>query len=82
MLISGYLQPIPDLRLQVPEGLNELNVAEAQSFADKPTIISFFKAWDSMGAFSNFSPHPIIVQNSEGEEVQWTSVEHYYQVCM
>eukprot|EP00250_Pteridium_aquilinum_P010102 c19156_g1_i2 orf=324-1787(-) len=79
MLITGYLQPIPDLRLRIPEGLNELSSAEAASFVEEPTVISFYKAWDAMGALSNFSPHAITVSNSEGEEVQWTSVEHYYQ---
>ncbi|KAI5068159.1 hypothetical protein GOP47_0016504 [Adiantum capillus-veneris] len=79
MLITGYLQPIPDLRLQVPDGLDELSATEAASFEEKPTIICFYKAWDAMGAFSNFSPHAIDIGNSEGGAVQWTSVEHYYQ---
>lgn len=79
MLITGYLQPIPDPRLQTPAGWDELSNSEAQSFSEKPTIISFYKAWDVLGALSNFSPHPITVPNSKGKDVQWTSVEHYYQ---
>lgn len=79
MLITGYLQPIPDLKLQVPEGLDELSPAEAASFAEKPILITFYKAWDAMGVFSNFSPHTIDIMSSDGEDVQWTSVEHYYQ---
>lgn len=79
MLISGYLQQVPDLSIQVPEGLKELNVTEAALFTVKPTIISFYKSWDPMGSLSNFSPHSVILPNSEGEKVKWKSVEHYYQ---
>ncbi|KAH7278822.1 hypothetical protein KP509_38G057400 [Ceratopteris richardii] len=78
MLISGFLQPIPDLQLSVPDGLDELSVQEAESFTEKPTVISFYKAWDPMGALSNFSPHPIEFMN-EGVLEHWPGVEHYYQ---
>ena len=36
--------------------------------------IYFYKADAPYGCFSNFSPHPI-----EMEEVHWSTVEHYYQ---
>ena len=78
MLITGYLQPIPDS--VVPAGIDELDASETASFSDKQSIISFYKSWNVLGAFSNFSPHPITVTDSDGNHVLWTSVEHYYQV--
>lgn len=79
MLISGFLQPIPDLMPVIP--------SEDETFAIDPTvtpyepsIIYFYKTWDPYGAFSNFSPHPIQMPDVNGDYVTWSSVEHYYQV--
>lgn len=79
MLISGYLQPIPDLTPTIP--------SEDETFAIDPTvspfessIIFFYKTWDPFGAFSNFSPHPILMPDEDGNYATWSSVEHYYQV--
>lgn len=78
MLISGFLQPIPDLIPVIP--------SEDETFAIDPTvtpyepsIIYFYKTWDPYGAFSNFSPHPIQMPDVNGDYVTWSSVEHYYQ---
>ncbi|KAJ4721528.1 Riboflavin biosynthesis protein PYRR chloroplastic [Melia azedarach] len=78
MLISGFLQPIPDLIPVIP--------SEDETFAIDPTvspyessIIYFYKTWDPYGAFSNFSPHPIQMPNVDGDYVTWSTVEHYYQ---
>ncbi|ESR41840.1 Riboflavin biosynthesis protein PYRR [Citrus sinensis] len=78
MLISGFLQPIPDLMPVIP--------SEDETFAIDPTvtpyepsIIYFYKTWDPYGAFSNFSPHPIQMPDVNGDYVTWSSVEHYYQ---
>ncbi|MBA0852806.1 hypothetical protein Goshw_010016 [Gossypium schwendimanii] len=78
MLISGFLQPIPDLTPTIP--------SEDETFAIDPTvapfetsIIFFYKTWDLYGAFSNFSPHPIQMPDEDGNYVTWISVEHYYQ---
>lgn len=79
MLISGFLQPMPDLAPVIP--------SEDETFAIDPTvnpyessIIFFYKAWDPYGAFSNFSPHPIQMPDGNGDYATWPSVEHYYQV--
>ncbi|GKV40193.1 hypothetical protein SLEP1_g47861 [Rubroshorea leprosula] len=78
MLISGFLQPIPDLTPIIP--------SEDETFAIDPTvtpyessIIFFYKTWDPYGAFSNFSPHPIQMPDDNGKYATWPSVEHYYQ---
>ncbi|XVF30283.1 hypothetical protein REPUB_Repub16aG0043500 [Reevesia pubescens] len=78
MLISGFLQPVPDLTPTIP--------SEDETFAIDPTvtpfessIIFFYKTWDLYGAFSNFSPHPIQMLDEDGNYVTWSSVEHYYQ---
>ncbi|GLT51835.1 hypothetical protein SLA2020_252160 [Shorea laevis] len=78
MLISGFLQPIPDLTPIIP--------SEDETFAIDPTvtpyessIIFFYKTWDPYGAFSNFSPHPIQMPDDNGNYATWPSVEHYYQ---
>ena len=36
--------------------------------------IYFYKVYDEYGCFSNFSPHPIYIQDT-----YWSTVEHYYQ---
>lgn len=78
MLISGFLQPVPDLVPVIP--------SEDETFAIDPSItpydskiIFFYKTWDPYGAFSNFSPHPIQMPDGSGSYVTWSSVEHYYQ---
>nr|ATG70684.1 photosensitive 1 [Callitropsis nootkatensis] len=78
MLISGYLHPIPDLMPIIPA--MEASAPELMlSASDGPNIISFYKAWNAYGAFSNFSPHPIKMISKRGDYVTWKSVEHYYQ---
>lgn len=78
MLISGFLQPVPDLVPVIP--------SEDETFAIDPSItpyesriIFFYKTWDPYGAFSNFSPHPIQMPDGSGAYATWSSVEHYYQ---
>ncbi|XP_078434792.1 cytidine/deoxycytidylate deaminase family protein [Wolffia australiana] len=74
MLISGFLHPIPDLSPVIPSADN---VVVTDSY--DVNIISFYKTWDSYGAFSNFSPHPIQMPDENGNDLTWPSVEHYYQ---
>lgn len=78
ILVSGFLQPIPDLTPAIP--------SVEETFAIDPTvsphdssIIFFYKTWDPYGAFSNFSPHPIRMSDDTGGYETWLSVEHYYQ---
>ncbi|WCJ21981.1 Riboflavin biosynthesis protein PYRR chloroplastic [Euphorbia peplus] len=78
MLISGFLQPMPELTPVIP--------SEDETFAIDPTVtpyessvIFFYKTWDPYGAFSNFSPHPIQMLDDNGNYVTWSSVEHFYQ---
>ncbi|XP_065875773.1 riboflavin biosynthesis protein PYRR, chloroplastic [Euphorbia lathyris] len=78
MLISGFLQPMPELTPIIP--------SEDETFAIDPTVtpydtsvIFFYKTWDPYGAFSNFSPHPIQMLDDNGDYVTWSSVEHFYQ---
>ncbi|KAK7243238.1 hypothetical protein RIF29_38029 [Crotalaria pallida] len=78
MLISGFLQPIPDMVPIIPS-LNETVAMDPTISPYEPRIIFFYKAWDPYGAFSNFSPHPIQMPDENGDYVTWLSVEHYYQ---
>uniref|UniRef100_A0A1J3D6B3 Riboflavin biosynthesis protein PYRR, chloroplastic n=2 Tax=Noccaea caerulescens TaxID=107243 RepID=A0A1J3D6B3_NOCCA len=81
MLVSGFLQPIPDLLPVIP--------SEEATFEIDPSvnpfessIIFFYKTWDLYGSFSNFSPHAIRMPcgGEENDEYMiWPSVEHYYQ---
>lgn len=60
--MTGYLSDLATL-------------ASAPSNRSKSSdVVSFFKAWDSNGILSNFSPHPISV----GGEV-YATIEHWYQ---
>lgn len=79
MLISGYLQPIPDLFPMIPSA-NEIPSIDPTLSPYETNIISFYKTWDPFGAFSNFSAHPIEMPCENGERTVWPSVEHYYQV--
>ncbi|KAM0059268.1 putative riboflavin biosynthesis protein RibD [Helianthus debilis subsp. tardiflorus] len=78
MLISGYLQPIPDMRPVIPSVDETSAIDPSLSPYDSP-IIFFYKTWDSYGSFSNFSHHPIRLPDENGDYVTWSSVEHYYQ---
>lgn len=78
MLVSGFLQPVPDLLPVIP--------SEDATFEIDPSvnpfessIIFFYKTWDLYGSFSNFSPHPIRMPYGDDYRT-WSSVEHYYQV--
>ncbi|KAF4360218.1 hypothetical protein F8388_016750 [Cannabis sativa] len=78
MLISGFLQPIPDVTPVIPS-VEETYAIDQTVTPYESKIISFYKTWDLYGAFSNFSPHPIQMPDDNGGYVSWSSVEHYYQ---
>ncbi|KAL1813368.1 riboflavin biosynthesis protein PYRR, chloroplastic [Daucus carota subsp. sativus] len=78
MLISGFLQPVPDLSPSVPL-MDETSAIDPSISPYDPSVIFFYKAWDPYGAFSNFSHHPIHVPDDNGDYITWSSVEHYYQ---
>ncbi|KAL6970726.1 hypothetical protein U1Q18_030418 [Sarracenia purpurea var. burkii] len=78
MLISGFLQPIPDLTPLIPS-VEETSVIDPTVTPYESSIIFFYKTWDRYGAFSNFSPHAIRMTDESGNYVTWPSVEHYYQ---
>ncbi|KAJ3675686.1 hypothetical protein LUZ60_004728 [Juncus effusus] len=82
MLISGYLQPIPDLSPTIPSA-DEISTVDPSLSPYETNIISFYKTWDPFGSFSNFSPHPIQmdceINGEEKKKVVWPTVEHYYQ---
>ncbi|XP_031481381.1 riboflavin biosynthesis protein PYRR, chloroplastic [Nymphaea colorata] len=78
MLISGHLQPIPDLTPIIPS-VDEMSVLDPTLAPYEANIIFFYKTWDPYGAFSNFSPHPLHMPDESGEYFTWSSVEHYYQ---
>ncbi|XP_027353545.1 riboflavin biosynthesis protein PYRR, chloroplastic isoform X2 [Abrus precatorius] len=78
MLISGFLQPLPDIVPVIPS-LDETFVVDPTVSPYESSIIFFYKTWDPYGALSNFSPHPIKMPDENSEYVTWSSVEHYYQ---
>lgn len=78
MLISGFLQPIPDLTPVIPS-VDETSEIDPTVTPYESRIIFFYKTWDLYGAFSNFSPHPIKMLDVNGDYSTWLSVEHYYQ---
>ncbi|MDR0229221.1 MAG: NADAR family protein [Flavobacteriaceae bacterium] len=41
---------------------------------NKMKVIKFYKVNEPFGCFSNFSPHPIFINNE-----RWNTVEHYFQ---
>lgn len=79
ILISGFLQPIPDLSPVIPSADKTLAIDPKVSPYDAD-IIFFYKTWDPYGALSNFSPHPLQMTNEDGNTNTWSTVEHYYQV--
>ncbi|RYR60940.1 hypothetical protein Ahy_A04g018028 isoform C [Arachis hypogaea] len=78
MLISGFLQPLPDILPTIPS-LDETYAVDPTVSPYESSIIFFYKTWDPYGALSNFSPHPIQMPDENGDNVTWLSVEHYYQ---
>lgn len=78
MLISGFLQPVPDLTPIIPS-VEETSAIDPTVTPYESSIIFFYKTWDPYGAFSNFSPHAIQMTDESGNSVSWPSVEHYYQ---
>ncbi|KAA8536651.1 hypothetical protein F0562_029129 [Nyssa sinensis] len=78
MLISGYLQPVPDMTPVIPS-VDETSEIDPTVSPYESSIIFFYKTWDPYGAFSNFSPHPIRMPDENGDYLTWSSVEHYYQ---
>lgn len=80
MLISGFLQPVPDLTPIIPS-VEETCAVDPNVSPYESNIIFFYKTWDRYGAFSNFSPHPVQMLDENGDYTTWSSVEHYYQVA-
>ncbi|KAF8033693.1 hypothetical protein BT93_C0073 [Corymbia citriodora subsp. variegata] len=78
MLVSGFLQPIPDLTPVIPSA-DETSAIDPTVTPYDSSIIFFYKTWDPYGAFSNFSPHPIQMRDENGNYATWSTVEHYYQ---
>ncbi|KAG5549695.1 hypothetical protein RHGRI_014857 [Rhododendron griersonianum] len=78
MLISGFLQPVPDLTPVIPS-VEETSAIDPTVTPYESSIIFFYKTWDPYGAFSNFSPHAIQMTDESGNYLSWPSVEHYYQ---
>ncbi|XP_043688654.1 riboflavin biosynthesis protein PYRR, chloroplastic isoform X2 [Telopea speciosissima] len=78
MLISGFLQPIPELTPIIPS-VGEISSIDLTVTPYEANIIFFYKTWDPYGAFSNFSPHPLRLPDENGNYQTWPSVEHYYQ---
>lgn len=79
MLVSGFLQPVPDLTPVIPS-VDETSAIDPTVSPYEASIIFFYKTWDPYGAFSNFSLHPIQLPDENGDYYSWPSVEHYYQV--
>ncbi|KAM7528693.1 hypothetical protein LguiB_032103 [Lonicera macranthoides] len=78
MLVSGFLQPVPDLTPTIPS-VGETSAIDPTVSPYESNIIFFYKTWDPYGAFSNFSTHPIQMPDENGDYFSWSSVEHYYQ---
>ncbi|XP_031260870.1 riboflavin biosynthesis protein PYRR, chloroplastic isoform X2 [Pistacia vera] len=78
MLVSGFLQPVPDLTPVIPS-VDETFAIDPSVTPYESSIISFYKTWDPYGSFSNFSPHPIQMPDNGVDYVTWSGVEHYYQ---
>ncbi|KAJ4961111.1 hypothetical protein NE237_021021 [Protea cynaroides] len=78
ILISGFLQPIPELTPIIPS-VDEISSIDPTVIPYEANIIFFYKTWDPYGCFSNFSPHPLRMPDENGKYQTWPSVEHYYQ---
>ncbi|XP_010426181.1 PREDICTED: riboflavin biosynthesis protein PYRR, chloroplastic [Camelina sativa] len=80
MLVTGFLQPIPDLIPVIPSEDATVEIDPSVNPFES-SIIFFYKTWDLYGSFSNFSPHPIRMPCGEENDdyMTWPSVEHYYQ---
>ncbi|WOL12813.1 riboflavin biosynthesis protein PYRR, chloroplastic isoform X1 [Canna indica] len=78
MLVSGFLQPIPDLSPTIPSS-DEISALDPTVSPFDTKIISFYKTWERYGSFSNYSPHPIQMPDENGNYMTWSTVEHYYQ---
>ncbi|THU49260.1 hypothetical protein C4D60_Mb06t07680 [Musa balbisiana] len=78
ILVSGFLQPIPDLSPVIPSS-DKISVLDPTVSPFDTKIISFYKTWDPYGAFSNYSPHPIQMPDENGNNLTWSTMEHYYQ---
>ncbi|XP_021314969.1 riboflavin biosynthesis protein PYRR, chloroplastic isoform X1 [Sorghum bicolor] len=78
MLMSGFIEPIPDLSPVIPS-VEEIPSVDPEVSPYEANIISFYKTWDIFGAFSNFSPHPIHMPDENGDYFTWPTVEYYYQ---
>ncbi|KAK4741644.1 hypothetical protein SAY87_025232 [Trapa incisa] len=78
ILISGFLQPIPDLKPVIPS-FDETAAIDPTINPYEPDIIYFHRTWEPYGVFSNFSPHPIQMPDNEGKYETWSTAEHFYQ---
>ncbi|KAL5058637.1 hypothetical protein RYX36_030241 [Vicia faba] len=78
-LVSGFLQPILNMAPTIPSPEETFVVDPTVSPYESNTIF-FYVSWDTYGALSNFSPHPIQMPDENGDSVTWLSVEHYYQI--
>ncbi|KAI0524558.1 hypothetical protein KFK09_003932 [Dendrobium nobile] len=78
ILVSGFLHPIPDLSPVIPS-IHETAALDPTVSPYESKIIFFYKTWDPFGAFSNFSPHSIIMPDETGVPCIWPTVEHFYQ---
>lgn len=78
LLVSGFLQPVPDLTPVIPSK-DETSAIDPTVSPYESNIIFFYKTWDPYGAFSNFSLHPIRMPDENGDYYSWPTVEHYYQ---
>lgn len=78
LLVSGFLQPLPDLTPVIPSK-DETSAIDPTVSPYESNIIFFYKTWDPYGAFSNFSLHPIRMPDENGDYYSWPTVEHYYQ---
>ncbi|RZC63402.1 hypothetical protein C5167_025165 [Papaver somniferum] len=78
MLVTGFLQPIPDLTPVIPS-IDETSAIDPSFTPYEASIKFFYKTWDPYGAFSNFSAHPLQMPDGNGGYLTWPSVEHYYQ---
>ena len=79
MLVTGYLQPLPDISLGTNDELAIISREDISELPRKPSVIRFNKPWDRYGALSTLSYHPITLSVGDGKPVVWNSVEHYYQ---
>lgn len=45
-----------------------------QTQQPEPSVIRFYRVGDAYGAFSNFAPYPIVI-----DDLEWPTSEHFFQ---